>query len=109
MSIKNEPRFPAFPWSPLQGFQLIENPFMTDWYDLVKIKRTFGERFLTRPWMPWINFAYEIGPQVPAMRVVIMGNKIIGHPATIKGFIDAFTKLKVFDTFADAAREMKHG
>jgi hypothetical protein len=96
----SENNFPAFPWSPLKGFQLIESHMMTDWYELVKIKRTFKERFLTRPWMPWIDYAYEIGPQVPAMRVMIMGNKIIGHPATIKGITDAFTKLKVLDTLA---------
>jgi hypothetical protein len=65
-------------------YDLIASSFMTDWYDLVKIKRNWRERLFTRPWMPKIKHVYEKGPQVPAMHVFIMGNKIIGHPVIIK-------------------------
>lgn len=64
-------------------YKLIESRFMTDWYEFIKIKRTWKERLFTRPWMPQIKHTYKPGPQVPAMHVFIMGDKIIGHPKII--------------------------
>lgn len=101
---------PAFPWANLHGYQLIESLSMTDWYELIRTKRTLKERFFTRPWMPWVDYAWERGPRVPAMSVVIMGNKIIGHPAIIKGITDTFSRGKVIESmFAEDAEHEGRG
>jgi hypothetical protein len=75
----------------IPAYELIESRFMTDWYELIKIKRTWKERLFTKPWMPLIDYEFEKGPQVPAMHVIIIGNKIIGHPVAIKGIAAALT------------------
>jgi len=71
------------PSKSFRDFKFMECRLMTEKYDLIKIKRTFRERFLTRPWMPWIDYAWIFGPESPALYYYIFGDNIVGHPAII--------------------------
>jgi hypothetical protein len=71
------------PLKPFNGFKFLECRFMTEKYDLIKIRRTFRDRFLTRPWMPWINYAWVFGPASPALYYYLFGDNIIAHPEII--------------------------
>lgn len=73
-------------WNAFNGFKIITNTNLTKRGDLVKVNRTFWERFFSRPWMPRINYKWIFGPDVPDWDVYILyhNNTLVMHPATFE-------------------------
>jgi len=70
----------------IAGKQLIENPNMVVFGESYDVRRSWRERLFTRPWKPWVIFK-RLTPMVPMKKLLLAGDKIIGHPEAIKELI----------------------
>ena len=71
----------------IYDYDIIQDPSMLEDGEPLEVPRTWRERWFTLPWKPW-KAAKTITPRVPSPSVSIFGNKLIGHPETIKALLD---------------------
>lgn len=65
------------------GKQIITSLYLTKISEPFPVKRTWVERLFSQPWRPW-KATKMITRQVPSDEVIMMEDKIIMHPATLK-------------------------
>ena len=65
----------------VHGYVVIESVFCTVTEE-IEVRRTMKERLFTWPWRPMQRTKTET-VTVPSPDVFLVGNQVIGHPATI--------------------------
>ncbi len=66
------------------GRKVITSPWLTEPGEPVTVRRTWRERFLTRPWRPWRSVRIVV-PQVPSKRAVeLPDGTLVVHPAMLQ-------------------------
>lgn len=64
------------------GTRIIESPYLTEPGEPVSVRRTWRERWLTRPWRPFRRTRL-ITPQVPSRQVFqLPDGTMLMHPVT---------------------------
>ena len=76
----------------IYGYDILQDVFMLEDGEPIEVPRTWRERWLTLPWTPW-KATKTITLRVPSSSVNIFGNKLIGHPETIKALLDRSAKI----------------
>lgn len=65
-----------------RGMPVVTSLFLTEAGEPIEVRRTWRERFLSRPWRPWKRTKAVI-PQVPRRDALVMGGQILVHPAML--------------------------
>ena len=74
----------------INGLKFITSNILTIPGEPYQVKRTFKERFFSRPWRP-LQAEKTIVPQIPDPKAVFMGNTVVMHPVVLRAFM---TELK---------------
>lgn len=62
------------------ALRVVERVHMTEAGEPVTVRRGWRDRWLSRPWRPWVATRIHV-PQVPSRRIVQIGNSLVMHPA----------------------------
>lgn len=63
------------------GLRVITSLWLTEDGDPVEVRRSWHERFLSRPWRPW-RVTRTVIPQVPRRGALKIDNTLYFHPQT---------------------------
>jgi hypothetical protein len=67
----------------IDGLEIVTSAWLTQPGEPVEVRRTWRQRFFTRPWRPW-RATYTMIPQVPMDGAVQIGpRKFVMHPDTL--------------------------
>lgn len=67
-------------------FQFVEAPSMVVPGEPYETRRTWRERLFSLPWRP-LQRTLWVTPMVPSTELIQYGNRIVGHPATLREVI----------------------